>query len=453
MNEQKTEQSETESVYDEIKVEKKVERTDSYFDGKVLELIGYGILSFLITAATLGIASAWAEKLLIAYKIDHTIYNGKRLKFEGTGTSLFVQRFKWIFFTIITLGIYSFWIPIRMEQWIVSNIHFEDETFVKGESYFDGGVLGVIGVNLLCNFLTIISLGILYPFGICYKQKWLAKHTIINRKGIVFNGSSLSLIGHYLLWWFLTVITFGIYGFWLPIKMENWKAQNTHIRLKGEEEPKTSMVPAIIAIIIFVVLVVCTLVSAIIKYNNIKSDDTSDKFYIEKVLLDFKNNVNNKNNGKNSFIQVPLNSSESTSFDDDNETTNTIKYTTNDFYRYTTVTLIDSVTYYGSPSHDTDVVASIENGSIAISESMGAVLIENTNAKYLYKVTKSVFNDIDLYFITKNNDLYVIHDPNSSNPNQQKIKVASGVAEFLGNGGPESIKVLLTDGTTENIQY
>ena len=42
-------------------------------------------------------------------------------------------------------------------------------------------------------------------------------------------------------------------------KMENWKAQNTHIRLKGEEEPKTSMVPAIIAIIIFVVLVVCTL--------------------------------------------------------------------------------------------------------------------------------------------------------------------------------------------------
>ena len=126
---------------------------------------------------------------------------------------------------------------------------------------------------------------------------------------------------------------------------------------------------------------------------------------------------------------MPLNSSESTSFDDDNETTNTIKYTTNDFYRYTTVTLIDSVTYYGSPSHDTDVVASIENGSIAISESMGAVLIENTNAKYLYKVT------------------------NSSNPNQQKIKVASGVAEFLGNGGPESIKVLLTDGTTENIQY
>ncbi len=47
------------------------------------------------------------------------------------------------------------------------------------------------------------------------------------------------------------------------------------------------MVPAIIAIIIFVVLVVCTLVSAIIKYNNIKSDYTSDKFYIEKSIIRF----------------------------------------------------------------------------------------------------------------------------------------------------------------------
>ena len=34
MNEQKTERSETEPVYDEIKVEKKVERTDSYLMAK-----------------------------------------------------------------------------------------------------------------------------------------------------------------------------------------------------------------------------------------------------------------------------------------------------------------------------------------------------------------------------------------------------------------------------------
>ena len=209
MEEQKNNQTavevktEDETQYDEIQKVKQVERTDSYFDGKVLEWLGYRILAFIITAVTFGIANAWAEKLLIAYTIDHTVYNGKRLKFEGTGASLFVQKFKWIFLTIITLGIYGFWIPIKKEQWIVSNIHFEKEEFVKGDSYFDGGVLGIIGVNLFSNILTFISFGLLFPFVVCYRQKWFAKHTIINRKKIVFTGKSLNLIGNYLLWWFL----------------------------------------------------------------------------------------------------------------------------------------------------------------------------------------------------------------------------------------------------------
>ena len=67
------------SQYDEVQVAKKVERTDSFYDGKLLEIIGYSILSYIITIFTLGLASAWAEKLLIAYNVEHTVYNGKRL--------------------------------------------------------------------------------------------------------------------------------------------------------------------------------------------------------------------------------------------------------------------------------------------------------------------------------------------------------------------------------------
>ena len=171
-----------EQQYEEVEIKKKAIRTDSYFDGSLIELIGYRILAILITLFTFTLASAWAEKLLLSYKIEHTVYNGKRLKFEGTGASLFVQRFKWGLLTLITFGIYALWIPIKKEKWVVSNIHFVDEEFVKGDSYFDGGLLGLIGVNLFSNILTFISFGLLYPFVICYKQKWFAKHTIINRK-------------------------------------------------------------------------------------------------------------------------------------------------------------------------------------------------------------------------------------------------------------------------------
>lgn len=110
--------------YEKVEVVKKENQNASYFDGKFMEYIGYKLLAFLITVVTLTIAKPWADKLILEYKINHTLYNGKRLKFEGKGSSLFVQRFKWIFFTIITFGIYSFWIPIKKEKWIISNVHF-----------------------------------------------------------------------------------------------------------------------------------------------------------------------------------------------------------------------------------------------------------------------------------------------------------------------------------------
>lgn len=281
--------------YDEVPEQKKVVRTDSYFDGKLLDLIGYRILGFLITLFTLGLASAWAEKFIIAYKIEHTVYNGKRLKFEGTGASLFVQMFKWIFLSIITLGIYSLWIPLKKENWIYSNTHFEDEEFIKGDSYFDGGLLGLIGVNLVTSFLTIISFGLLYPFVICYKQKWLAKHTIINRKKLSFKGTSLSLVGHYFLWWFLTLITFGIFALWLPIKIWQWQAKNTHIKLKDEIEEKNSIVPVIIAIVVGIMFIFGIGYGITTLYENLEENTDIEEFFEEYFDDEGYNSTRNMN--------------------------------------------------------------------------------------------------------------------------------------------------------------
>lgn len=445
------------SQYDEVQVAKKVERTDSFYDGKLLEIIGYSILSYIITIFTLGLASAWAEKLLIAYNVEHTVYNGKRLKFEGTGASLFVQKFKWIFFTIITLGIYSFWIPIKKQKWISSNIHYEKEEFVKGESYFTGGLLGLIGVNLFCKILTIISLGLLYPFGICYKQKWITKHSVINRKKIVFDGTAISLIGHYLLWWILCIITFGIYGLWLPIKIEQWKVKNTHIKLKNEQEPNISKAPAIIGIILTIILLIVTVFYTSKYIESLPNNN----FNIEEIFENFEKDRNgseqnlSKYDGK-SYIDTkgyvrPVNITQN------NNNTNNKSYSESDYYRYTKLTLIDGVLCYGYQTHEEDLIAQIENNDISLSQGMGAVQIKNANAKYLYSVAKYAADVVDLYFITNNNELYVIYNPNANDINQNKVKVTnSSVAEFLGTETKDNgqyIKVLLTDGSTEDILY
>lgn len=284
--------------YQEVEVGKKQVRTDSYFDGGLLELIGWRILSFLIKAVTLGIGAPWADCMLYSYQFKHTVYNGKRLKFEGTGGDLFVNRFIWIFLTIITLGIYGFFVPVKKTKWVISNLHFEDEEHKKEESFFDGKTIQLIGINILCKILNLISFGILYPFTICFKYRWINKHTIINRKRLAFNGKAISLFGRYILWWFLTIITFGIFGLWLPIEMLKWQSKNTHIKVVGEVEQKDKSLYIIIPVIIICIIILsCVLPTVLLNINllDIKSGEIGEKF--EEVFKGFSNKEKD-NNGR-----------------------------------------------------------------------------------------------------------------------------------------------------------
>lgn len=220
----------------EIKREKKEVRIDSYFDGKVLELIGWKLLAYLITCVSAGIAYPWGKCMEYKYQFSHTVYNGKRLKFEGNGGDLFVNRFKWIFFTIITFGIYGWWVPAKKANWVISNIHFEDEEFKKDESFFEEKGIKLFWLNLLCKFLNIISVGLLIPFTFCLKMRYINRNTVINRKKLVFTGEGIKLLGKYILWGLLTCVTFGIYGWWLPLKYLEWQTSKIHIKRVGEEE-------------------------------------------------------------------------------------------------------------------------------------------------------------------------------------------------------------------------
>lgn len=97
------------------------------------------------------------------------------------------------------------------------------------ESKFTGGLLGLIGISILQFLLTFFTLGLGAPWAICMKERWIAKHTIIDGHQLVFDGNGAQLFGKYIVWFLLTIITFGIYGFWLNIKMKQWVVKHTHM--------------------------------------------------------------------------------------------------------------------------------------------------------------------------------------------------------------------------------
>lgn len=89
----------------------------SYFDGGLLSYIVHSLLAAVITIFTLGIGTPWGIVLMYRWKIEHTIIEGRRLQFNGTAIDLFGHWIKWFLLTIVSLGIYSFWLHFKLELW------------------------------------------------------------------------------------------------------------------------------------------------------------------------------------------------------------------------------------------------------------------------------------------------------------------------------------------------
>lgn len=81
--------------------------------------------------------------------------------------------------------------------------------------YVVGGVLALLGVLHGLAAMTTISL------------RWTMRHTEINGRRLKFDGKARQLMGNYIKWFLLTVITLTIYAWWLPIKQKKWEVKHT----------------------------------------------------------------------------------------------------------------------------------------------------------------------------------------------------------------------------------
>lgn len=98
----------------------------------------------------------------------------------------------------------------------------------ESSSYFDGGLLQLIGTTLLGALVTLVTLGICYPWAVCMYYRWEAKHTVVDGRRMMFDGTAMQLFGTWIKWLLLTIITIGIYSLWLNIKLKQWIVKHTH---------------------------------------------------------------------------------------------------------------------------------------------------------------------------------------------------------------------------------
>ncbi len=97
---------------------------ESKFTGRLIGLIGIGLLQILLVLITIGFALPWAVVIKQRWYAKHTYIDGKQLVFKGTGGQLFGKYVVWLLLTFVTIGIYGFWLVIKVKKWTTKHIHF-----------------------------------------------------------------------------------------------------------------------------------------------------------------------------------------------------------------------------------------------------------------------------------------------------------------------------------------
>jgi uncharacterized membrane protein YjgN (DUF898 family) len=88
------------------------------FRGSAASGFGTQILGVLITV-TLGIRYPFAIVLVERWCAKNPYLYGRQLQFVGRGWGTFGLWIKWLLLSIITLGIYTFWVYPQLMQWRV----------------------------------------------------------------------------------------------------------------------------------------------------------------------------------------------------------------------------------------------------------------------------------------------------------------------------------------------
>ena len=204
-------------------------KPQSEFTGGCLAYFFRRLAVEIVSSLTLSLLTPFMICWLQRWVASHTYINGRQQVFDGKGMELFGKYILWLLLTIVTFGIYSIWVAVKMKKWLTSHTHFVDGAATDDSSYFDGSVLGYFGRSLLVVLISTITLGFGMFWGVCYLERWYCSHTVIDGERLKFVGGGLEYFGQYLIWMLLTIVTLGIFSLWVPGKELKWMIARTEI--------------------------------------------------------------------------------------------------------------------------------------------------------------------------------------------------------------------------------
>ena len=173
----------------------------------------------------------------IRWRVSHTIINGRRLTFTGTPADLLGRWVVWWLLSVITFGIYTLWISVKIHQWEISHTCFEERNPSSGQTYedcfYDGTVGERVGQLLVSYLFIVLTCGIYTPWAYVRIKKFDFSHSVIGGERLEFKGTGAGYWGENFVNGILVGVTCGIYTPWAIVNLYKWVYRNTYVVSSG----------------------------------------------------------------------------------------------------------------------------------------------------------------------------------------------------------------------------
>jgi hypothetical protein len=197
------------------------------FRGRWIDIFGNVLLISILTIVTLGIYAPWGYARYQRVIATRTYYEDRPLQFDGTGGQAFVEFLIIAALSIITLGLYVILSGAthRLLRW-----QYAHTILPTGQRLeYRGDAIDLFFEYFLLVFFSILTLGIYSFWGYVRVRRYILSHTFLDGKSLEFEGTGSQYFIIWLVNLLLTIITFGIYALlgFATVRLLRWQARNT----------------------------------------------------------------------------------------------------------------------------------------------------------------------------------------------------------------------------------
>jgi uncharacterized membrane protein YjgN (DUF898 family) len=220
-----------------------------YFYGASPALLGIQIVNVLLTFLTLGVFHFWGKVRVLRYVLSQTELDGDRFAYYGTGRELLFGFLKAVLLFALPVALlnvqrldptFGLWLEAAIVGYVLIYIVLFPLAMVGARRYrfsrtswrgvrfsFRGRGLDLIRLFARDTLLTLVTLGVYYPWFAVRRHAFLVSHSYFGTEPFRFDGRTRDLLGTYVRLVLLWLPTFGFYWFWFAARKQRYLWRHT----------------------------------------------------------------------------------------------------------------------------------------------------------------------------------------------------------------------------------